>query len=84
MKLVQNNQLNIGISPMFISLCLQVSQAMKHVNQYQQIKKYRKRTKGKTYQLRRIRSHLNKNIEMPKISYNTDIFQPIQPSSKAT
>ncbi|MHA2345021.1 MAG: hypothetical protein ACXADW_24520 [Candidatus Hodarchaeales archaeon] len=49
MKLVQNNQLNIGISPMFISLCLQVSQAMKNVNQYQQIKKYRKRTKGKTY-----------------------------------
>tara|TARA_B100002051_G_scaffold18903_1_gene15030 strand:+ start:237 stop:608 length:372 start_codon:yes stop_codon:yes gene_type:complete len=49
MKLVQNNQLNIGISPMFINLCLQVSQAMKHVNQYQQIKEHRKRTKGKTY-----------------------------------
>jgi len=49
MKLVQNKQLNTGISPMFINLCLQVSQAMKNANYYQWIKKYRKRTKGKTY-----------------------------------
>jgi len=49
MKLVQNKQLNTGISPMFINLCLQVSQAMKNANYYQWIKKHRKRTKGKTY-----------------------------------
>ena len=44
MKLVQNKQLNTGISPMFINLCLQVSQAMKNANYYQWIKKHRKRT----------------------------------------
>ena len=49
MKLVQNSKLKSGISPMFVSLCLQVSQAMKNANHYQWIKKYRKRKKGKTY-----------------------------------
>ena len=49
MRLVQDNKVNKGVSPMFISLCLQVSQAMKNVNHYQWKKKYRKRKKGKTY-----------------------------------
>ena len=49
MKQVQNSELKSGISPMFVSLCLQVSQAMKNANHYQWIKKYRKRKKGKTY-----------------------------------
>jgi len=49
MKLVQNSELKSGISPVFVSLCLQVSQAMKNANRYQWIKKYGKRTKGKTY-----------------------------------
>ena len=49
MKLVQNSELKSGISPVFVSLCLQVSQAMKNANRYQWIKKYGKRIKGKTY-----------------------------------
>ena len=49
MKQVQNNPLNTGISPMFVSLCLQVSQAMKSVNHYQREKRLRNRIKGKTY-----------------------------------
>jgi hypothetical protein len=46
---IVNQQPNIGISPMFVNLCLQITQAIRNVEHYQQEKRLRKRTKGKTY-----------------------------------
>ena len=41
---IVNQQPNIGISPMFVNLCLQITQAIRNVEHYQQEKRLRKRT----------------------------------------